>query len=64
MKHVFFRTLVVTMVLFFTPTIWAQHIYVSPLGNDQSAGTQQAPFQTIGKAIEYTRLLPYKDHLQ
>ena len=61
MKHTFFRTLAVIIILFISTATWAQHIYVSPLGNDRSAGTQQAPFQTIKKAIEYTRQLPGND---
>lgn len=61
MKQTFFRTLTVIIILFISTATWAQHIYVSPLGNDRSAGTQQAPFQTIKKAIEYTRQLPGND---
>lgn len=33
-----------------TPTPDTRHYYVSPHGNDANSGTQESPFQTIGKA--------------
>lgn len=51
------KRLVLFFILLITacPMIYAGHIYVSPLGNDQASGSVHAPFRTLERALKEAR---------
>lgn len=50
-----YRFAAVVLLLAAATSLPAQDLYVSPDGNDNNAGTQDAPVATIGRAIELMR---------
>jgi len=56
-------TLLAAVLLMCTDSIFAKEIFVSPLGNDQGAGSRETPFATFERALAETKKYAGKEPL-